>query len=54
MDKSKKAGRAALRELDRKKVPFFARYLVEQELGQVSGGGPDRTTKFPSDGDDEE
>lgn len=53
MEKSKKAGRAAPRELDRKKVPFFARYLVEQELGQV-GGGASVTQKFPSDGDDEE
>jgi hypothetical protein len=52
MDKSKKP------ELSRessKKVPFFARYLVEQELTSTRGGrGPDGTLKFPSDSDDED
>ena len=33
------------------KVPFFARFLEEQELSQVIGG---RTLKFPSDGDDDD
>lgn len=32
-----------------KKKPFFARYLEAQELDAVTGG---RTTKFPSDGDE--
>ncbi len=34
--------------------PFFARLLEEQELEQVSGGAPDKTQKYPSDGDDHE
>jgi hypothetical protein len=53
MDKSKKAGRGAPRDPDRKKVPFFARYLTEQQL-VTAAGGASVTQKFPSDGDDEE
>lgn len=37
--------------------PFFARFLDEQKLQEVTGGivnPPDKTQKFPSDGDDEE
>lgn len=32
-----------------KKKPFFARYLEAQELEAATGG---RTSKFPSDGDE--
>lgn len=32
--------------------PFFARLLEEQELEQVSGGAPNKTQKYPSDGDE--
>lgn len=34
-----------------KKVPFFARYLAEQELSSISAG---KTLKYPSDNDDED
>jgi hypothetical protein len=53
MDKSKKAGRVAPRDPGQTKVPFFARYLTEQEL-VTTAGGASVTQKFPSDGDDEE
>jgi|RhiMetdeSRZDD1v2_1073273.scaffolds.fasta_scaffold3803459_2 hypothetical protein len=33
--------------------PFFSRFLSEQELRQVNGGGDVSTTKFPSDSDDD-
>lgn len=39
---------------DNKKVPFFARYLVAQELSAATGGRVDQTLKFPSDNDEEE
>jgi hypothetical protein len=32
--------------------PFFARFLENQELRGVGGGGPDHTLKFPSDSDE--
>jgi hypothetical protein len=35
---------------DKKKKPFFARYLETQELEQITGGIT--TKKFPSDGDE--
>ena len=53
MDKSKQADRGARRATGGKKVPFFARYLTEQQLRAVDGGA-NVTQKFPSDGDDEE
>lgn len=34
------------------KKPFFARYLETQELEQVTGGGKNKTLKYPSDGDE--
>jgi hypothetical protein len=34
-----------------KKVPFFARYLAEQELSSISAG---QTLKYPSDRDEED
>lgn len=37
---------------DTTKKPFFAKLLEEQELAQVSGGAPNKTQKYPSDGDD--
>jgi hypothetical protein len=53
MDKSKQPDRGARRATVGKKVPFFARYLTEQQLRTVEGGAS-VTQKFPSDGDDEE
>lgn len=36
------------------KKPFFARFLEQQKLEEVVGGGPSQTTKFPSDSDETE
>jgi hypothetical protein len=48
MDKTKKTEK---REGEAKKIPFFARYLAEQELSSIGAG---KTLKYPSDGDDED
>lgn len=32
--------------------PFFARFLEQQKLQDVTGGGPLQTLKFPSDSDE--
>ena len=32
--------------------PFFLRFLVKQELKDVTGGGPLHTLKYPSDDDE--
>jgi hypothetical protein len=34
------------------KKPFFARFLEQQKLQDVTGGGGAVTTKFPSDDDE--
>jgi hypothetical protein len=33
--------------------PFFARFLEQQKLEDVAGGGPLHTMKFPSDSDED-
>jgi len=32
--------------------PFFTRFLEKQEVQDVTGGGPQHTLKYPSDGDE--
>ena len=32
--------------------PFFTRFLEQQKLKDVNGGGPLHTLKFPSDSDE--
>ena len=32
--------------------PFFTRFLEQQSLKEVNGGGPAHTLKYPSDSDE--
>jgi hypothetical protein len=41
-----------MKRASRKRIPFFARYLVKQQLKGVAGSEPVHTMKYPSDDDE--
>jgi hypothetical protein len=44
--------KSSKKQAGREKVPFFARFLIQQELKTASGHGVAYTLKYPSDGDE--